>query len=262
MPQITWKKVGTLALSLGVAAGTAAGRAETADELVAKSIQARGGLEKIKSIQSMRMTGTMRLGEEQLPTSLELKRPNKTRWEFTLEGQTAVQAYDGKTAWMTMPFAGVTDPQVMSAAETADIELQADIDGPLVDAAAKGNTIVLVGRETLDGGAEAWHLRVTRKGGDTRDFFLDAKTYLQVLTVTKRKVEGREVEIKSKIGDYRDEGGVMLPHTFEAVASGVAETQALKFDKIEINVPIDDSRFTMPKGGSEAPSKPQTGGGR
>ena len=74
--------------------------AETADELVAKNIQARGGLEKNKNDQSMKMIGTMRLGDEKLPTTLELKRPNKSRWEFTLEGQTAVQAYDGKTAWM------------------------------------------------------------------------------------------------------------------------------------------------------------------
>ena len=152
--------------------------AETAEELVAKNIQARGGLEKIKSVQSMRMTGTMRLGDERLPTTLELKRPNKSRWEFTLEGQTAVQAYDGKTAWMIMPFEGQTEPQIMTDQEARDIEMQADVDGPLVDAAAKGNTIELVGKETIEGGVEAWHLRITRKNGDARDLYLDAKTYL------------------------------------------------------------------------------------
>jgi outer membrane lipoprotein-sorting protein len=231
---------------------------QTVDEIVAKNIEARGGLEKIKSIQSMRMTGTMRLGDDRLPTSLELKRPNKSRWEFTLEGQTAIQAYDGKTAWMIMPFEGQTQPQIMTDQEARDIEMQADVDGPLVDAAAKGNTIQLVGKEKIDGGVETWRLRITRKNGDSRDLYLDAKTYLQVLAVSKRNTGTETVEIRSKIGDYRNVGGLMLPHSFEASASGVPQTQALEFSKIELNIPIDDTRFAMPKAGSTEP--PATGG--
>jgi outer membrane lipoprotein-sorting protein len=231
--------------------------AETVDELVAKNIQARGGLEKIKGIQSMRMTGTMRLGDERLPTTLEMKRPGKSRWEFTLDGQTAIQAYDGKTAWMIMPFEGQTEPQIMTDQEAKDIEMQADVDGPLVDAAAKGNTIVLVGKETIDGGVEAWHLRITRKSGESRELYLDAKSYLPILAVTNRTADGQTVEIRSKIGDYKSVGGVMLPHLFEASASGVPQTQALEFQKIELNVPIDDSRFAMPKAKTEPPA---TGG--
>jgi outer membrane lipoprotein-sorting protein len=247
---------GFAGFGLWLLAACAAG--QTVDEIVAKNIEARGGLEKIKGIQSMRMTGSMRLGDERLPTSLELKRPNKSRWEFTLEGQTAIQAYDGKTAWMIMPFEGQTQPQVMTDQEAKDIEMQADVDGPLVDAAAKGNQIELIGKEKIDGGVETWRLRVTRKNGDARDLYLDAKTYLQVLAVSKRTADGQTVEIRSKIGDYRNVGGLMLPHSFEASASGVPQTQALEFQKIELNVPIDDSRFAMPKAGSTEP--PATGG--
>ena len=243
---------------LGLWMAGAFASAETVDEIVARNIEARGGLEKIKSVQSMRMTGTMRLGEERLPTSLELKRPNKSRWEFTLEGQTAIQAYDGKTAWMVMPFEGQTEPQIMTDQEAKDIEMQADVDGPLIDAAAKGNTIELLGKEKIDGGVETWKLRITRKNGESRDLYLDAKTYLQVLAVTKRTANGQTVEIRSKIGDYRNVDGLVLPHSFEASASGIPQTQALEFKKIELNVPIDDSRFAMPKTGSTEP--PATGG--
>ena len=247
---------------LGTAAGlwlvTALTAGETVDEIVARNIQARGGLEKIKSIQSMRMTGTMRLGDERLPTTLELKRPSKSRWEFTLEGQTAIQAFDGKTAWMIMPFEGSSEPQIMTDQEAKDIEMQADVDGPLVDAAAKGNMIELMGKEKIDGGVETWRLRVTRKNGDARDIYLDAKTYLQVLAVSRRSNDGQPVEIRSKIGDYRSVEGVMLPHSFEATASGVPQTQALEFQKIELNVPIDDSRFAMPK--NPRTERPATGG--
>jgi outer membrane lipoprotein-sorting protein len=251
--------------ALGLSAALAAGETPTAEELVAKNLQARGGLEKIRAVQSMRMTGSMRLGPEKLPTVLELKRPSKARWEFTLEGQTAVQAFDGKTAWAVMPFAGQVEPRIMTDAETRDIELQADMDGPLVDAAAKGNTIELVGKETIEGegegkgGIEAWRLRITRKNGDSRDLYLDAKTYLQVMTVSRRSVDGRPIEIKSRIGDYRKVGGLMLPHSYSASTPDVDETQSLEFDKIEIDVTIDDSRFAMPKAAkTEAPA---TGGG-
>jgi outer membrane lipoprotein-sorting protein len=244
-----------LGLWLGLASGLAS--AETAEELVARNIQARGGLEKIKGIQSMRMTGTMRLGDESLPTVLELKRPGKSRWEFTMEGQTAIQAYDGKTAWMIMPFEGQTEPRIMTDQEAKDVELQADIDGPFVDSAAKGITIELVGKETIEGGVETWKLRVSRKGGDAREIYLDAKTYLQVLAVTRRAGGEGPAEIRSRISDYRNVGGLLLPHSFVASAEGVPQTQALEFAKIELNVPIDDTRFAMPKARTEPPA---TGG--
>ena len=252
------KRTAALLAALGIAEALAAQTEKpTTDELVARSIQARGGLEKIKSIQSMRMTGKMKLADETLPTVLEIKRPSMTRWEFTFDGQTAVQAYDGKTAWMLMPFAGVTQPQKMSPSETADIELQADIDGPLVDAAAKGNTIEVVGPREDRGGRrrlapedQAQDRRHARRVPRREDLPSDPRRDEAV----GRRPGRRDPQ---PIGDYRDVSGLMLPHSFEASASGVDQTQSLKFEKIELNVPIDDSRFAMPS----KPEPPGVGGG-
>src|SRR5262245_20908960 len=222
----------------------------TADELVKKNIEARGGLEKLHGIKSLRMTGTMSLGNEAAaPTVLEFERPSKVRWEFTVDRQTAIQAYDGKTAWVILPFSGDNEPHEMSAEDRKGIALQADIDGPLVDAEKKGNKITLVGREKPDG-RDAWKLKIIAKGGDERFIFLDAKTYLQFLTVADRTVDGRKVEIQNRIGEYREEGGVVLPHLFEASAEGVSQKQILRFDQIEVNVDIDDARFAMPARGA------------
>ena len=223
----------------------------TAEELVKRNIEARGGLEKLHGIKTLRMTGTMSLGNDAAaPTVLEFQRPSMVRWQFTVDGQTAIQAYDGKTAWVIMPFSGDNEPHEMSAEDRKGIALQADIDGPLVDAEKKGNKITLVGRDKPDG-RDAWKLKITTSDGDERFVFLDAKTYLQFLTVTERTVEGRRLEIVNRIGDYRDVDGVKLPHSFEAGAEGVPESQVLHFDRIEINIPIDDARFAMPstKGG-------------
>jgi outer membrane lipoprotein-sorting protein len=228
----------------------AAAAGETAEELIQKNIVARGGVEKLRAIRTLRMTGTMTLGEEgTAPTVLEFKRPANVRWEFTVDGQTAIQAFDGKTAWVVMPFTGQTEPQEMSPEDRRGLELQADIDGPLVDAEKKGYRITLVGRESVDG-RDAWKLKVTSRTGDERFVYLDAKTYLQFLTVTERPIEGQTVQIQNRIGDYREVGGVRLPHSFEAAAEGLSQSQILRFDKIEVNVEIDDARFALPSRGA------------
>jgi outer membrane lipoprotein-sorting protein len=257
-----------LTLAAAIAASPAPARQTadappTAEDIVAKSIRARGGLGKIRAVETLRMTGTMLVGEDRLPTTVEWKRPAKTRWEFEADGQTAIQVYDGKMGWTLMPFEGNTDPEQMSDSELEDVALQADLDGPLVDPEKKGNKIELIGKEDADGRA-AWKLKVTRKNGEERIVYIDAETYLQTLTVTKRDMGGHTVEIKSVIDDYRSVDGLMLPHSFDASAPGMPQGQSLRFSKAEINVPIDDSRFEKPsvdkpEKGKPAPTpEPQT----
>jgi outer membrane lipoprotein-sorting protein len=224
---------------------SAAAAAQTADELIAKNLEARGGLEKLQAVQSMRLTGTLTVGDSSMPSVLEVKRPNKTRWEFTVNGQTAVQAYDGKEAWAIAPFAGRTEAEPMPPEDAKDVELQADMDGPLVDYKAKGHRVELMGLEKA-GGRDAWRLKVTLRNGDVRDLYLDLKSHLQIASVVRRMVQGKPAEVESAIGDYREIGGVLLPHFFETRVKGIPQTQSVRFEKIELNVPIDDSRFSRP----------------
>jgi outer membrane lipoprotein-sorting protein len=243
-------------LAVGILAASVA-TGQTAEELVAKSIEARGGLEKIKAVQTMRLIGTMKVGDETLPSVLELKRPGKSRWEFIFQGETAVQAFDGKSGWMVIPFAGKPEPEPMSARDRKEAEQQADIDGPLVDYKAKGSTIELVGHDADH--AQDWKLKVTLKNGEVRYIYLDAKTYLQTTTVMTKNLDGDDVEIVSTIGDYKKVGALTLPHSFSASTKDGKETQSLTFEKIELDVPIDDSRFQMPepKPTPEEPPGPQ-----
>ena len=246
-----------LGLALAQIGSMAPAAAQTADELIAKNIEARGGLAKIQAIQSMRLTGTLSVGGATMPSLLEVKRPDKTRWEFTVNGQTAVQAYDGTTAWAVVPFAGKTEPEPLSAEDSKDMELQADMDGPLVNYRAKGNRVELMGVEKI-ADHDAWRLKVTLRNGDVRDVYLDLKTHLQIVTVAHRVVQGRPAEIESELGDYREVGGVLLPHSFETKAQGVSQKQSVRFDKIELNVPIDDSRFRMPAAKKPTETPPTT----
>lgn len=242
----------TAIAAAGVLVAALAG-GQTADELIAKNIAARGGLENLKAVKTMRLTGTMKAGDQTLPSVLELKRPLMSRWQFSLDGQNAVQAFDGKAGWMWIPFAGQTAPQSMSGSELKDAEQQADMDGPLVDYKQKGSKIELVGHDKAFR-PDDWKLKVTLKGGEVRYVYLDPKTYLQTVAVMKREIDGVELEIRSEVGDYRQVGPLTLPHSFTATTKDGGETQSLKFDKIELDVPIDDSRFKMPA--ATAPTAP------
>src|SRR5215471_5998601 len=84
--------------------------AQTLDEIVKRAIDARGGIEKIKAVQSERITGTFSTQGIEGALILELKRPHKLHSEITVEGQTVLRIYDGKSSgWTVNPFLGNKD---------------------------------------------------------------------------------------------------------------------------------------------------------
>ncbi|HEV2717494.1 MAG TPA: hypothetical protein VGU64_19660, partial [Terriglobales bacterium] len=112
---------------------------QTADELVAKNIAAKGGIEKIKAIKTVRMTGKLDgAGGFTGLVGQQNARPNLVRETFTLQGMTQVQAYDGSLGWQIRPFGGRKDPQLMGEDDLRDLLIDADFDGPLVDYKEKG----------------------------------------------------------------------------------------------------------------------------
>ena len=229
-------------------------KAPTVDEVIAKNIEARGGLDKLKAVQTMKMTGKMMMGPGmEAPMTLEFKRPANMRVEFTLQGMTGVQAYDGKNGWMIMPFQGKKDPEPMTAEDLKEAEEQSDMDGPLVDYKTKGHKVELVGKEKVEG-SDAYKLKVILKSGDVRYIYLDADTYLDIKGESKRTVRGSETEIESTIGDYKEVQGLILPFSISAGAKGSDQKQNIVIEKIEINPPIETARFKMPA--PAAPSAP------
>jgi outer membrane lipoprotein-sorting protein len=228
--------------------------AETVDDVIAKSFEARGGLDKLKAVQSIRMTGRMTMGPTELPMVVETKRPASLRLEVTIQGTTAVQAYDGTTGWAISPM-GTGQPEVLPADQAEVMADQADIDGPLVDYKAKGHQVELLGKEKVEG-SDAYKLKVTKKDGGIEYYFLDAESYLPVRVEGKRTIRGTDIEGEGTIGDYKEVGGFLWPHSIQNGVKGRAEKQTITIEKIEINPAIDDARFKMPAAKpAEAPKK-------
>ncbi len=231
--------------------------AETVDEVVAKYAKARGGMEKIKAVQSARMTGTMTMGQGmEAAMVIEFKRPKMVRQEFTLQGMTGVTAYDGKTGWQVMPFMGKKEPEPMSADDLKEMEEQADVEGDLVDWKEKGNKVELLGKEKIEG-TDAWKLRVTLKNGTVKTEWLDADSSLEIREEAKRKIQGNDVEFVTTLGDYKEVSGLMVPFSFESKAKGGTGGQTVTFKTVEFNIPIDAARFKMPEPKPAEPAAPK-----
>ena len=109
-------------LCLPISAGDAADM--TLDEVLAANFEALGGEDKLRAVDSVRMSGTRNMAGTEAPFTIKMKRPGKIRMEFTMQGMTGVQAYDGETAWMVMPFMGRTDPEEIPADQAKNIAKQ------------------------------------------------------------------------------------------------------------------------------------------
>src|ERR1700756_5183535 len=173
---------------------------QTAEELVNKNIQAKGGIDKIKAIKSVRMTGKLNIGGGMVAGSMkENEGPNLIRETFTLQGMTAVTAYDGATGWQIQPFGGHKDPELMGEDDLKDLLLDADFDGPLVDYKEKGNPIEYLGHDVVDGD-DALRLKVTLKNGDIVYYYLDPDTFLEIRTEKLQFVRGAARENVTDLG--------------------------------------------------------------
>jgi len=221
--------------------------AQTADEIVAKHLAARGGAGNIAAIESLRMTAKARAqGGREAVVVREVKRPDRIRLEFTVQGVTGVYAYDGRRGWRISPFDGELEPQPMPPESTRSAIEWSDIGGPLVDWKAKGHRVELAGRESLEG-RECWKLKVTLKNGDVRYLYLDALSFLQVRTELTRNLAGHPSEMEMKLGDYRETGGVLFPHAIEVGIKGRPSRLRILVDSIEVNPALDDARFRVPE---------------
>jgi outer membrane lipoprotein-sorting protein len=226
-----------------------AAQSPTADELVAKNIQAKGGEAKWKSLTSVKLTGTMSAQGKELPLVIYSKRPNLMRNEATFGATSMVQAFDGTTAWAINPLTGAA--QELPPAPAEAMRSSADFEGALLDYKSKGHTVELIGPEQSDG-ADVYHLKLTLKNGTVQDYYLDAKTGLESKMTQQVDVgTGAKQSLTTVMGDYRDVDGVTVPHLVRQLLDGKVVGE-MRIQKVEFNTITDDSIFKMP---SKAPAK-------
>jgi hypothetical protein len=223
--------------------------AQTVDEIVARHIEARGGQNRLKALQTIKITRTVATPFSNIRVIIYRKRPQLFRVE---QGPTDAGAallprgVNSNTAWDTIQGKIVTRSEA-EATETR--ELDADFDGLLVDWKEKGHTVTLDGKQSLPWG-EAYTLQVRTKGGAERVIYLDAKTYLERRQTGILKLPGgRQFDVVIDFDNYKEINGVKFP--FDITEDRTGKEPSLSYvtytEKIEVNVPMDDAMFSAPK---------------
>jgi hypothetical protein len=220
--------------------------AQTVDEIVAHYVKTIGGMDKIQAVKTLRRTGKFVGGGGFEAVLLqENKRGNSVREEFSLQGMTGINAYDGKTGWKVEPWSGKKDPESLGEEEMKSILEDSDFDGPLVNYRQKGNKVEFAGMDQYEG-TDTFKLKVTLPNGDVYFYYLDTDYYVPIKIDTKRTIRGAEREYETALGDYKEVAGWFLPYSIETNSKGSQDKSKVVYEKIEANVPLDDNRFHMP----------------
>jgi hypothetical protein len=231
----------------GVALLVAPLEAQTVDEILAHYVKAIGGLERIQAVQSLRRTGKFTGGGGfEAAVVQENARPNHVRQEFSLQGMTGVNAYDGHRGWKIEPWQGKKDPEPLSEEELRDIVMESDFDGPLINYQQKGNRVEYEGLDQVDG-SDCFKLKVTLANGDVRLYFLDTDYYVPIKIEDQRMIRGAVQEFETSLGDYKAVAGWYLPFAFETKLKGSPAGQKITYQHIDANIPLDSTRFVRPQ---------------
>jgi outer membrane lipoprotein-sorting protein len=257
-----------LAASLALGADSQAPPNLTAEQVIEKNVAARGGLQAWRAVQSLSMRGKMDAGgndsttrptpgvrtggvqmprrpaeQAQLPFRLELKRERKQRLEIDFHGQTAIQVFDGTHGWKVRPYLNRHEVEPFTADEIKAMQLQHELDGPLVDYAAKGTKAELEGTEKVEG-KDTYRLKLTFRNGASQRVWIDANTFLETkIDGTPRRLDGKYHSVEIYYRDYRTVSGVKVPYLTETKVQGVRQTEKLEFEEVAVNARVEDSRF-------------------
>jgi hypothetical protein len=231
----------------------------TAQELVAKNLEARGGAEALKALRTLVFKGTIRFpGDFELDYVETRTRSGQggagaVRYDSTLQGLTLIQSYDGKAGWTINPFGGRRDAETMSADDARSLADSGLVDGPLQSAATNGSKVDYLGREDFDG-TLAYKLRVSEKDGDSFVYLLDPGTYLEIAMTETRKVRGAEQVFEYELGDYEKVGGVYFPMSVASGAKGSSQRQQVSIETASANSEVKPDYFAQPASPAAKPS--------
>lgn len=235
---------------LPVAWGKPAAEAWTAEKLIAKNVEARGGKDALAAIGTLRFTGALLVngGSMQMDWSSVQVRPDKVREELTLQGLTQVSAWDGVQAWRIDPFQGRRTAERIPPDDAKGLVEGAPIDGPLLDAKAHGWPIRYLGVDDVDGTA-AHKLEIARPGGDLQYVWLDPDAFLEIRLLSHRLEHGVLVEAQTDLGDYEKVAGVYFPLLIEIGPKDAPPAWRAKIQiaQGEANAKVDDAAFRMPE---------------
>jgi hypothetical protein len=214
-------------------------QAQTADEIVNKHLDAIGGKENWKKVNSLKMEAGLSVQGMDIPVIIYQVHNQGQRQEYTVMNTTGYSIITKDSGWNFNPMNGQSKAEPMTADELKAAQDGLDIQGDLLDYATKGHKIELMGKEDVDG-TEAYKLKVTRKSGSEVITYFDPATYYVIRTINKVKVNGQETEQKINVSNYQKlPEGIVIPFTMEIPGAPAP----INIKKVEVNPVLDPALF-------------------
>jgi outer membrane lipoprotein-sorting protein len=215
-------------------------KAQSVDEIIEKHIQALGGKEKLLTLTSVKMEGSMNYSGTDVSVTTTIKNNVGSRVDISVPGMgDGYQILNTTKGWNFMAFQGQTTPDEVPEEDVKKDQSKLDIQGVLVDYKQKGTTIELIGKEKVDG-ADAYKLKVTTKNGKITTLFIDASSYYRIKSISMVKTPEGEQESEIVYADFKKNAdGFTFPY------SQTSSRGTIIFSNIETNKTIDESIFVV-----------------
>ncbi|NMC37844.1 MAG: hypothetical protein GYA41_05930 [Bacteroidales bacterium] len=214
--------------------------AQSLNEIV-KNFTVANKLDKISSLQTIKLTGNMSMMGMDMPMVIYMKNPNKIKSVATVGGQEMVQVFDGEKGYMINPMTGSSTPVEMGPEEARQL-LRSNVFQNYLDNYLKNNQLTLEGVENVNG-KPAFKIKAAIEGGNVIRIFIDKSSYLIVKTVADVNQGGTAISLESVPSDYTETSGVILPMTTTTSAAGMQFVY--KYTEIKVNEPMDDAIFKV-----------------
>ena len=212
-------------------------KAQNADEIIKKHLEAIGGLDNWKKVQSLKMTGSINAQGQELIITRTVVQNKAYRMDLTIAGMENYQIVTTTEGWNFFPVGGQTKPEAMTADEVKESATELDLQGPLVNYKEKGITVTYLGKDDIEG-TECYKLKVTYKDGKETTMCFDASNYYMIREVQKMKANGKEMEMTMNFSNFKKiDGGIVMPMTLGTEQGNVI------LKTIEINPKLDDATF-------------------
>lgn len=226
----------------------ATGAAQSVDEVIDMYVEARGGLARLRAIETLVYSGGVYHEGDYTGSGdafMAFERPylrvvgNPERPGGFMEG------YDG-SSWEWFADPGVVLRTVGAASGAA--RRGADFEGSMVDYRSKGSTASLGPAEEI-GGRPAYRVRLTTRDGFARDYFIDRETHLVVAERRTAPIHafGEEVTSETRVDDYRPVAGVLFAHHYAEteIATGRLLSE-MRWGAVEANRELPAAWFSPP----------------
>lgn len=225
----------------GAAAAPSSQPAPSADEIVSKYVAAVGGKDAISQVKSISTEASVQVMGNDSPSTTTLVDGVGYKSEVEINGTKIVTCFTDKGGWNVNPMAGQNDPAPMPEEVYNAGKGQIYVGGPLYDYASKGSKVEFMGKD-----GNAYKIKLTSKEGVESTYLIDATTYLVTSVQAKAKMQDQDVDVTTKLSDYRKtDVGYLIPYAIDVDFGQFALSIAVK--KVELNKTIDPAVFAMPK---------------